>query len=844
MSQYTYTLNPGNREPGQKNTYRRSQLEGMTTYQLREICRKERLVSSSVTPLDREGFIRLIMRFRGQKDYRHIAEFSRGGIERLQQVLDKNPLDILEGAGIRFPSSLVLHEDMAMDEMDGYQVEIKEGSLYETNLLLVDENYQIKTCLYLKKAGGRYWVSKGKTIPVSVLEKHQYSILYFPAERVSEFLYDRYCDVKSSLPGSLACIRIPLLDVELRAAEEAKLPLVIDFGSCNTTMGIRLPDGSVKVAKSGSEYVIPSVIGVTGVHGEHTDYVFGQQAALLCRNNYSDQDIPVFYDIKRWISDPERKESIILENGSKILLSRKEMLKAFFEYLLDKARKQFKCNFHQIQLLAPVRQKERFRELCQEILTDVEVDCTLDEGVAVLFSSIDRMIANGNYEQDRWYHALIIDCGGGTTDLTSARFRIHSSRISYHVDMETSYENGDTNFGGNNLTYRILQLLKICISRQLEPGVWAGTELIKPGALVEAAGQENPYGKLDEQYRLAEKILPTKFKEYADKGREIYFNVKNNYFYLFELAEQIKKSFFQSGFQYELQISTSGTTPEAGEGDDRTGERLFLDKWRLSVMESGHLKSLRQELLFSLYLHQIEEILRPDIYGLMERFLKHKFQTNELSGYEMIKLTGQSCKSRLFEEALKEYVPGILIQRSQKEVDGTELKMCCLEGALSYFFNCKLGYMNVNQSYQVGALPYEIMTFTHEGKKKTLVHSLDREGHIGCISRFMIGKQLDLHLIDVSGKELKTSYFTCNMESFERTTQEEINAAYGGTVIQEETDIIQEGEMKFFVWVSRKQWGFVVLPLLREKEMLYKGKETFFAFEDDTWEENFFNGRK
>ena len=68
--------------------------------------------------------------------------------------------------------------------------------------------------------------------------------------------------------------------------------------------------------------------------------------------------------------------------------------------------------------------------------------------------------------------------------------------------------------------------------------------------------------------------------------------------------------------------------------------------------------------------------------------------------------------------------------------------------------------------------------------------------------------------------------------------------SYRGTVIQEETDTIVEGEMKFFVWVSRKRWGFVVLPVLRDGDLLYKGEETFFDFEDDTWELNFFDGKK
>ena len=183
------------------------------------------------------------------------------------------------------------------------------------------------------------------------------------------------------------------------------------------------------------------------------------------------------------------------------------------------------------------------------------------------------------------------------------------------------------------------------------------------------------------EYAGAEHLIPTLFKDYEDKERATYFFVKNNYYYLFDLAEQVKKLFFQNETRYELWIGT-----------DKEND-LLLDKWKLSVAQNGQMKRLDKPVRFRLYLYQIEELLRPDIYQLMERFLKSKFIDNELQQYDMIKLTGQSCRSRLFEEALKEYVPGVLIQRSDKKTDGSELKMCCLEGALAYFFNQKLGYM-------------------------------------------------------------------------------------------------------------------------------------------------------
>ena len=55
MPRYTYTLNPDSRGRQPNQTYRRSQLEKMTTFQLRELCRKERLVIPTRETGDREG---------------------------------------------------------------------------------------------------------------------------------------------------------------------------------------------------------------------------------------------------------------------------------------------------------------------------------------------------------------------------------------------------------------------------------------------------------------------------------------------------------------------------------------------------------------------------------------------------------------------------------------------------------------------------------------------------------------------------------------------------------------------------------------------------------------------
>ena len=111
---------------------------------------------------------------------------------------------------------------------------------------------------------------------------------------------------------------------------------------------------------------------------------------------------------------------------------------------------------------------------------------------------------------------LVIDCGGGTTDLTSGRFRIENNRVSYIIDLETRYENGDTNLGGNNLTYRILQLLKLRLTEEL--GFQTKEALFIGGA----EEGKSAYEELERRYLQAEKwLLPGLRSSEAGAGSSI-----------------------------------------------------------------------------------------------------------------------------------------------------------------------------------------------------------------------------------------------------------------------------------------------------------------------------------
>ena len=129
MSRYTYTLNP-NRVGEENHTYKQSELEKMTTFHLREICRKESLVVSSAMNGDREGLIRLIMRFRGQREYRHIKTFCEGGLENIQSFLDQYGIRFSDIPEVNIPGTITLFEGTEMNE------EVKRG---EMELITPDE---------------------------------------------------------------------------------------------------------------------------------------------------------------------------------------------------------------------------------------------------------------------------------------------------------------------------------------------------------------------------------------------------------------------------------------------------------------------------------------------------------------------------------------------------------------------------------------------------------------------------------------------------------------------------------------------------------------------------------
>jgi hypothetical protein len=650
------------------------------------------------------------------------------------------------------------------------------------------------------------------------------------------------------------------------------MPLAIDFGTSNTSAGIYLsksaysaiernikpgrlivdsinylqflaPDGQVLP-------VLPTVIGVERIEGEKVTWSYGFAADEMISRGYMGQGMCAFYDIKRWAANFEETETLTDGAGNQLKMQRKEIVKAYLSYIINSAEQRFKCRFKKLFLSYPVKQRDRFVTLYRQMfgqydLMEAEM---FDEGIAVLYSIIGDCIDSKQYVENADIHTLILDCGGGTTDQTSAVFRVVTGSSAYTIDITSAYENGDTDFGGNNLTYRIMQLLKIEAARQLtvnsEQLTVKGLSEIAAGFLfdqyrtVDVMGTGEIYRELNEVYEQAEKIIPTRYRDYEYSGRDEYYKVYNNYYYLFSLAESVKKAFFANTQVLRIVVTSENLAPQP--------DTLYINarRWKLAANTRNGLMLQKGMPDVSINTHQVCAVFQADIYDIFRRFIGRLYNENQLSKYKIVKLTGQSCKIGLFRDSLKEYVPGAKISQGRSMLSASyQLKLACLDGAIRYLRDKTLGLAKVSIKYESPALPYILTAKAHSGETVTLIHPLNPNRVSGSVARHLSASEVEFTLGDTKGDEKHRFVVTSDPDNFSKVTYEQIEEKYGKHIIQDETDQIENGEIRYFVWADPGEWGFTTVPILRDKEELYLGPSQLRSFEDESWMVNYFDGQ-
>lgn len=891
----------------EQKKYYEQDLNRMSVYQLQEIARREKIIPAVVNRLNKELLIRTILRYRGAETALLIDKFRAEDYERLEKLFEKMTFQP-QKTNLTCTAGINVWQGLSTDFFDNITVDFS-SELAGTNAFVIDSEKNL--CCVFNVAGKKndknfLYLRRNRNFPCRESQIKNYTLILM--ERVySEQFFHFYQGDINIVPENIPAFCLQLLDFKVHEPKILKMPVAIDFGTSTTTAGILNFQDKIPVAQFRTEQIkhaifyneegeevnlIPTIIGVRSLENpEKPEYVFGYEALALTK--YIDENFTVLYDIKRWTADSEKLEELTDNFGRRVFVKRKEILREFFLYVIRTLENYVKGKIQHVHISSPVKQKGKFQYLFREILPEyaVEKKEMIDESVSVLYNTISELIESKTIRNRQKYSALVIDCGGGTTDISSCTFQVDNRRVSYAIDIETGYENGNTDFGGNNLTYRILQMLKLKIVETLckkhinqdnlvkarrefygEKDSFDEQTFFKAKSIpsirtllrnfnldvyrfIDENGINQIYENFETAYRQAEEILPTRFKDWESKTRNEYLRVRNNYYFLFSLADEIKQEFFKSYGTTKILLSVEGNhyKPDRNweinrqfKPDSEDTIIISLDKWKLTIKNTIGLTFINDLPDISFSIFEIEPILNPDIYNIIRQLFNPIYESGEIENYGLIKLSGQSCKINLFKTALKEFVPGKLIKSKPKPgmfETTNEFKMSCIDGALKYLRDKKFGYADIKIKNRMPSLPYILTGFTHSGEEIELINGTKKIFR-GVISRNIEDLTLTLYLKDREKNLRQEIIYECSLEEFETQKQEDIEKTYGEDIPQDETDIIVNGEIKFFIRVEPQDWGFMIVPVYRDDENLYVGYEKFFSFENDMWVKNFFDGLK
>lgn len=487
-------------------------------------------------------------------------------------------------------------------------------------------------------------------------------------------------------------------NVEYRKLEVTDKPLCIDFGTSNTTAGTynlekdgepeQVTFRDVTADEIIFSEVLPTIVYVESCRDGIVTLKHGYEARREIISANFNTKSTVFYEIKRWINSLDSVEEVT-DGRETARITRREILRDYLLYVVEAAEQQFQVKFKNLHMTAPVKLRKKFLDEMEKIFAPrgykVDKD-SLDEGLATVYHYIAKQLQSVENPSGK---ILILDCGGGTTDLASCNYSVEPGDDWDILRLQTDFESGDSNFGGNNITYRILQMLKMKIAKNLKDNENLPMHDLIPDEDDDILSQidydyaekEKIYAQFEARYAKAEEYIPTKFAEYKMKNQRI--KVKRNFYYLWQLAEAIKIEFFKSNL-----VNV----------DFEKDKKIFVrnsEEYYLSVREGDRLETKKNPMDgVEITIREISRILLPDLYALLKSLLHH-YGDDELLKYKY-RLSGQSCKINKFRDLFKEFVPGKHMRiakkrnaKNRQQLDNVVLKKYCILGSIEYVRDAK-----------------------------------------------------------------------------------------------------------------------------------------------------------
>ncbi|WP_028515167.1 hypothetical protein [Ruminococcus flavefaciens] len=509
--------------------------------------------------------------------------------------------------------------------------------------------------------------------------------------------------------------------------------LCIDFGTSNTTAGTWLKETQeaelvtfedVSDASKPSSFLLPTIAYVESAESEReVHFLFGYEAKKrLMETDYQPKG-SIFYNIKQWVSlDSDYTIDCHDEKNHSIRLHVHDIISEYLRYVVSQAEIKLKKRFVKFHFSSPVKLKARLFEIVSKTFkaddgfTIVPPNESLDEAIAIIYERLSELREEYlNNTLKSTGEVMIIDCGGGTTDVARCKYSFSQADTGVKSLIRVQSVNGQ-NFGGNELTYRIFQLLKIKLSDYYKSEGQQGTiqvtsidDLVSTSAneylstvdryIQQVIAGEKPvftyYDKLDDASRAAEWVLPTDFANHEIvQGKNLKAQAQRNFNYLWSWAERIKIEFYTGEsrayfkFAEEKLICTDKALYfYADPTGEETPSKLPLKK-QTSVPD------------IAINIKELTALLSPQIYFILSIMLLKSngtelfFDSTDIQNARM-RLSGQSCKIELFRDLLKEYIPGRITRDSSGEqTSSIKMKLACVKGCIQYLLERQLGFVS------------------------------------------------------------------------------------------------------------------------------------------------------
>ena len=215
MNRFSYTLNKDGLKKEKHQYYSREELEFMTTYQLREICYREKIINGIQSPLDKDELIRQIMRFRGRKEKLFITKSSVEGMKRLETLIKTAKIHY-QSKVIKGCAKITAYQGLSIEYFDQFTIGY-HSDIVDTNALLVsgDEICAIFQVRAYQGDTKQLYLTKSEEIECFESSVRNYT-LYCMDKNQSDLLYHIYMEEHALLPEHILVYSVPIMSFQVR----------------------------------------------------------------------------------------------------------------------------------------------------------------------------------------------------------------------------------------------------------------------------------------------------------------------------------------------------------------------------------------------------------------------------------------------------------------------------------------------------------------------------------------------------------------------------------------------------------------------------------------------------